>query len=105
MSYKSYKNVVSVQNVVGITHAYATSGLTLATGFGTTPASIVKHSGFQLVPNGAAMTVWPTYYGPDGNGIAGVTLTAADIGPLQQIIPLRMKSYTGLTGGSINFVS
>ena len=110
----NYKNVVSVQKSVttGITHAY--SGFTASNFGGTTldmqgPADIIKHRGFVLVPNSGssgAMTVFPTYFGADGLTLSGVTLTAGGAQgaqyPLE--VPLRMKNYTGLTGGSILFV-
>ena len=109
----NYKNVVSVQKSVttGITHAY--SGFTASNFGGTTfdmqgPADVIKHKGFILVPAGTsgAMTVFPTYFGADGLTLTGVTLTAGGaLGaqyPLE--VPLRMKNYTGLTGGSILFV-
>ena len=52
------------------------------------------------------MTVFPTFFGADGNTLAGHTLTAGGAAgaqyPLE--VPLRMKTYTGLTGGSILFV-
>lgn len=112
----NYKNVVSVQRSnAGLTNGY--SGFTLANGgasgdvgFGVITAAqdVIKHKGFVLVPTGvtAHITVFPTYFGADGLTLTGVTLTAGGaIGaqyPLE--VPLRMKNYTGLTGGSILFV-
>ena len=114
----NYKNVVSVQkstSATGLTHAF--SGFTLANGgvsgdvgFGVVsgPQDIIKHRGFVLVPAGttAPVSVFPTYFGADGLTLTGVTLTAGGaLGaqyPLE--VPLRMKTYTGLTGGSILFV-
>ena len=113
----NYKNVVSVQrNNTGLTHGY--SGFTLANGgvsgdvgFGviTGPQNIIKHRGFILVPptgGTGVVTVLPTYFGADGLTLAGVTLTAGGGSGLQTPleVPLRMKTYTGLTGGSILFV-
>lgn len=112
----NYKNVVSVQKGnTGVTNAY--SGFTLANagisgdvGFGviTGPQDIIKHKGFILVPNPGtgAVTVFPTYFGADGLTLNGVTLTAGGAAgtqyPLE--VPLRMKNFTGLTGGSVMFV-
>jgi hypothetical protein len=111
----NYKNVVSVQKITGITsgisgYTLANSGVSGDVGFGviTSPQNIIKHRGFVLVPNTGtgAMTVFPTFFGADGNTLAGHTLTAGGaLGtqyPLE--VPLRMKTYTGLTGGSILFV-
>ena len=101
----NYKNVVSVQT--GVT--FSASGYTYATAGGT-PANIIKHRGFVLVPASGAigaatpMSVFPTYFGADGLTLAGVTLTAGGIGAPPVEIPLRMKNFTGLTGGSILFV-
>lgn len=102
----NYKNVVSVQ-ISGATSSV--SGFTYAT-VGGTPANIIKHRGFVLVPaSGAAtaglpMSVFPTYFGADGLTLTGVTLTAGGVGAPPVEIPLRMKTFTGLTGGSILFV-
>jgi hypothetical protein len=111
----NYKNVVSVQKITGITSGI--SGYTLANGgasgdvgFGviTSPQNIIKHRGFILVPAGVTgpVSVFPTYFGADGLTLSGTTLTAGGaLGaqyPLQ--VPLRMKTFTGLTGGSILFV-
>ena len=114
----NYKNVVSVQkstSAAGLTHAF--SGFTLANGgisgdvgFGavSSPQDIIKHRGFILGPAGltAPVSVFPAYFGADGLALNGVTLTAGGaLGtqyPLE--VPLRMKTYTGLTGGSILFV-
>ena len=108
----NYKNVVSIQRSnAGNTHAY--SGFTLANaGVAatdiTSPADIIKHKGFILVPTGATgpLSVFPTYFGADGLTLTGVTLTAGGaLGtqyPLE--VPLRMKNFVGLTGGSILFV-
>lgn len=104
MSNSSYKNVVSVQTGAGHTGAYGVSGLTLAATVSVGAAAITKHKGFILNPTGAAMSVFPTYYGPDGTGLAGITLTPTAAGSILEI-PLRMKSFTGLTGGTILFVA
>ena len=114
----NYKNVVSVQrynSATGATQAF--SGYTLANGgisgdvgFGVVsgPQDIIKHKGFVIVPlsSAAACTVFPTYFGADGLTLTGVTLTvggaAGLLYPLE--VPLRMKNFTGLTGGSILFV-
>ena len=101
----NYKNVVSVQT--GTTSS--ASGYTYATAGGT-PADVIKHKGFVLVPAlgsstaSAPMSVFPTYFGADGLTLTGVTLTAGGIGAPPVEVPLRMKSFTGLTGGSILFV-
>ena len=105
----NYKNVVSVQT--GTTSS--ASGYTYATAGGT-PANIIKHKGFVLVPAntvgqagttaGQIMSVFPTYFGADGLTLTGVTLTAGGVGAPPVEIPLRMKNFTGLTGGSILFV-
>lgn len=99
----NYKNVVSVQT--GATAS--ASGFTYATA-GDTPANIIKHRGVVLVPasESATMSVFPTFFGADGLTLAGVTLSVGG-GPGLQTpveIPLRMKNFTGLTGGSILFV-
>ena len=112
----NYKNVVSIQKSnTGITNGY--SGYTLANGgvsgdvgFGviTGPQNIIKHRGFVLVPAGVTgpVSVFPTYFGADGLTLSGTTLTAGGaLGaqyPLE--VPLRVKTFTGLTGGSILFV-
>ena len=122
----NYKNVVSVQThiasiaaVGGLTAGI--SGFTLSiegiSGAGghvpgtvlTSAVDIIKHKGVVLVPNPSntqAMTVLPTFFGADGNALVGNTLSAGGAGgaqyPLE--IPLRMKSFVGLTGGSILFV-
>ena len=104
----NYKNVVSIQT--GTT--FSASGYTYATAGGT-PANIIKHKGFVLVPTAGAqgastagqmMSVFPTYFGADGLTLTGVTLTAGGVGGPPVEIPLRMKNFTGLTGGSILFV-
>ena len=101
----NYKNVVSIQT--GVT--FSASGYTYATAGGT-PANIIKHRGFVLVPAlgsstaAAPMSVFPTYFGADGLTLTGATLTAGGIGAPPVEIPLRMKNFTGLTGGSILFV-
>ena len=104
----NYKNVVSIQ-----TGALSSgSGYTYATA-GTAYADIIKHKGFILVPAagvqsastaGPLMSVFPTYFGADGLTLNGVTLTAGGVGGPPVEIPLRMKNFTGLTGGSILFV-
>ncbi len=102
----NYKNVVSVQ-ISGATSS--ASGYTYAS-VGGTPADVIKHRGFVLVPalgSGTAalpMSVFPTYFGADGLTLTGVTLTAGGVGAPPVEIPLRMKNFTGLTGGSILFV-
>ena len=104
----NYKNVVSVQT--GVTSS--ASGYTYATAGGT-PANIIKHKGFVLVPAagaqnattaGGLMSVFPTYFGADGLTLTGVKLTAGVVGGPPVEIPLRMTNFTGLTGGSILFV-
>ena len=101
----NYKNVVSIQT--GTT--FSASGYTYATAGGT-PANIIKHRGFVLVPASGAigaatpMSVFPTYFGADGLTLTGVTLTAGGVGAPPVEVPLRMKNFTGLTGGSILFV-
>lgn len=101
----NYKNVVSIQT--GAT--FSASGYTYATAGGT-PADVIKHKGFVLVPAAGAslaaapMSVFPTYFGADGLTLTGVTLTAGGAGAPPVEIPLRMKNFTGLTGGSILFV-
>ncbi len=101
----NYKNVVSIQ-----TGTIASgSGFTYATA-GAASADIIKHKGFVLVPAlgaslaAAPMSVFPTYFGADGLTLTGVTLTAGGVGAPPVEIPLRMKNFTGLTGGSILFV-
>ena len=104
----NYKNVVSIQTGV----ISSASGFTYATAGGTA-ANIIKHKGFVLVPTAGAqgastagqmMSVFPTYFGADGLTLTGVTLTAGGVGGPPVEIPLRMKTFTGLTGGSILFV-
>ena len=104
----NYKNVVSIQ-----TGTIASgSGFTYATA-GAASVDIIKHKGFVLVPTAGAqgastagqmMSVFPTYFGADGLTLTGVTLTAGGVGGPPVEIPLRMKNFTGLTGGSILFV-
>ena len=114
----NYKNVVSVQRSnAGLTNGY--SGFTLANGgasgdvgFGVITAAqdVIKHKGFVLVPAAGAaasavpMSVFPTYFGADGLTLTGVTLTAGGAGAPPVEVPLRIKNFTGLTGGSILFV-
>jgi len=114
----NYKNVVSVQrynSAIGATQAF--SGYTLANGgisgdvgFGVVsgPQDIIKHKGFVVIPltGSVACTVLPTYFGADGLTLAGVTLSVGGGAGLQNPleVPLRMKNFTGLTGGSILFV-
>ena len=101
----NYKNVVSIQT--GAT--FSASGYTYATAGGS-PADVIKHKGFVLVPAlgaslaAAPMSVFPTYFGANGLTLTGVTLTAGGVGAPPVEIPLRMKNFTGLTGGSILFV-
>ena len=104
MSSNSYKNVVSIQTSIGATGPVA-SGLTTAAPSGDAASSIVKHRGVVLAHNTAqTLTVIPTYYGADGSGLAGVTLTVTNgQSPLE--LSLRMKSFTGLTGGTIHFLA
>jgi len=95
----AFKNVVSVQNSV----AGATSGLTLSNG-GPTLATIVKHSAFLLQGTTTTFSVLPTYYKSDSAGIVGPTLGIVNVNvPIQ--VNARMKSFTGLTGGSISFLT
>lgn len=112
----NYKNVVSIQSQLagnGPTLGY--SGRTLANkgvagdvafgviGDGTTGGDIIKHRGFILTPSAGILSVKPTYYNSAGVAILGATLTVgAGLAPVE--VPLRMKSFTGLTGGSIHFV-
>lgn len=119
----NYKNVVSVQTHTGVNGITAgTSGFTLsnhgvsgASGHVvgtdiTLGADIIKHKGFILVPTSGAtfgLQVTPTYFGADGLALAGTVLNTAVNGvnvPTPLEVPLRMKSYTGFTGGSILFV-
>lgn len=106
----NYKNVVSIQSNISGAGGSGSSGFTYA---GRTADNIIKHKGFILVPTvgvTAAMTVFPTYYGADGLTLAGTTLSVGGNGansstgtqPVE--LPLRMKTFTGLTGGSILFV-
>lgn len=100
----NYKNVVSVQ-ISGATSSV--SGFTYAT-VGGIPANIIKHRGVVLVPASgtATMNVFPTFFGADGLTLAGVTLSIGGGNGSQTPVelPLRMKTFTGLTGGSILFV-
>ena len=109
MSSYNYKNVVSLQTAVGLT---GTSGFTLCANNTVTTGStigeqnIIKHKGFILVPSnvlGQRMTVTPKYFGADGATLDGVAIgiTGSEV-PLH--IPLRMKTFSGLSGGSIMFV-
>ena len=122
----NYKNVVSVQTHIasiaaagGLTagisgFTFSNEGISGAGGHVpgitlTFAVDIIKHKGVVLVPNPSnaqAMTVLPTFFGADGNALVGNTLSAGGAAgaqyPLE--IPLRMKSFTGLTGGSILFV-
>ena len=101
----NYKNVVSIQT--GAT--FSASGYTYATAGGT-PADVIKHKGFVLVPAlsgitaALPMSVFPTYFGADGLTLTGATLTAGGVGGPPVEVPLRIKNFTGLTGGSILFV-
>ena len=120
----NYKNVVSVQTHTGTLHGLTAgvSGFTL-TNHGvsgasghvagtviTSGADIIKHKGFILVPTSGAtagLQVLPTYFGADGGAIVGTIINTAvnNINvPTPLEVPLRMKSYTGFTGGSILFV-
>ena len=119
----NYKNVVSIQTHTGANGITAgISGFTLsnhgvsgASGHVagtvlTDAANIIKHKGFVLVPTSGVtfgLQVTPTYFGADGNALLGTVLNTAVNGvnvPTPLEVPLRMKSYTGLTGGSILFV-
>lgn len=119
----NYKNVVSVQTHTGVNGITAgVSGFTLAnhgiSGAGghvpgtdiTLGANIIKHRGFVLVPTSGVtfgLQVLPSYFGADGNALLGTVLNTAVNGvnvPTPLEVNLRMKSYTGLTGGSILFV-
>ena len=108
----NYKNVVSIQSNISGAGGSGSSGFTYA---GRTADNIIKHKGFILVPTvgvTAAMSVFPTYYGADGLTLAGTTLSVGGNGAVNSTsistqpveIPLRMKTFTGLTGGSILFV-
>ena len=114
MSSYNYKNVVSHQTAVGLT---GTSGFTLCanntvtTGPTIAEQNIIKHKGFILVPSNVLnqkMTVTPKYFGADGATLDGIAIgiglgTTGGMGePLH--IPLRMKTFSGLSGGSIMFV-
>jgi len=119
----NYKNVVSVQTHTGVNGITAgISGFTLsnhgvsgASGHVagtvlTDAANIIKHRGFVLVPTSGVtfgLQVLPSYFGADGNALLGTVLNTAVNGvnvPTPLEVNLRMKSYTGLTGGSILFV-
>jgi len=114
----NYKNVVSVQTHTGANGITAgISGFTLSNhgvsgdvGFGVVSgaANIIKHRGVVLVPASgtATMSVFPTFFGADGLTLTGVTLSVGGAAGLQTPVelPLRMKTFTGLTGGSILFV-
>ena len=110
MSSYNYKNVVSLQTAVGLT---GTSGFTLCanntvtTGPTIGEQNIIKHKGFILVPSNVLsqrMTVTPKYFGADGATLDGIAIgiTGGTAVPLH--IPLRMKTFSGLSGGSIMFV-
>ena len=119
----NYKNVVSVQTHTGANGITAgISGFTLsnhgvsgASGHVagtvlTDAANIIKHKGFVLVPTSGVtfgLQVLPSYFGADGNALLGTVLNTAVNGvnvPTPLEVPLRMKSYTGHSGGSILFV-
>ena len=114
----NYKNVVSVQTHTGANGITAgVSGFTLSNhgvsgdvGFGvvSAAANIIKHRGVVLVPASgtATMSLLPTFFGADGLTLTGVVMSVGGGTGLQTPteIPLRMKNFTGLTGGSILFV-
>ena len=119
----NYKNVVSVQTHTGANGITAgISGFTLSNhGISgenghvagtviTAAVDIIKHKGFILVPTSgvtAGLQVTPTYFGADGNALLGTVLNTSNNNinvPTPLEVPLRMKSYTGFTGGSILFV-
>ena len=119
----NYKNVVSVQTHTGVNgitggmsgYTLASHGISGASGHVvgtdiTLGADIIKHKGFVLVPTSGVtfgLQVLPSYFGADGNALLGTTLNTAVNGvnvPTPLEVPLRMKSFTGLTGGSILFV-
>ena len=119
----NYKNVVSVQTHTGANGITAgISGFTLSNhGVSgenghvagtviTAAVNIIKHKGFVLVPTSGitgGLQVLPSYFGADGNALLGTVLNTAGNGvsvPTPLEVPLRMKSFTGLTGGSILFV-
>ena len=107
----NYKNVVSIQSNISGAGGSGSSGFTYA---GRTADNIIKHRGFILVPTAgvtAAMAVLPTYYGADGLTLAGATLSvggnganSSNISTQPVEVSLRMKNFTGLTGGAILFV-
>ena len=111
MSSYNYKNVVSIQSNISGSGGSGSSGFTYA---GRTAENIIKHKGFILVPSvgvTAAMTLFPTYFGGDGLTLSGTTLSvggnganSSNIPTIPIEIPLRIKNFTGLTGGTILFV-
>jgi len=105
MAFTNHKQVISVQSVPnGFT--FAASGFTTAVNGASGPSVISKHSSTILTVTGAqtTMTFTPIYYTPSGVTIAGpVTKVAEANSPLHQNV--RLHSFTGLTGGSITFLS
>jgi len=104
MAFNVHKQVISVQSVpAGFT--YAASGFTTAVNGASGASAISKHSGTILtVTNGVSVAYSPIYYTPAGVTIAGpISTVLAANSPLHQNV--RLHSFTGLTGGSITFLS
>jgi hypothetical protein len=94
-----HKQVVSVQKAAD----GANSGVTQASGSAAT--TITKHSAFlatALVAGGVTFT--PVYYTPSGTTLSGTqTNVTKDSNPAY--VPVRLHSFTGLTGGDLTFLA
>lgn len=93
-----HKQVVSVQKATD----GSVSGVTLA---GLTLANITKHSAVLATAIHAnGITFSPIYYTPEGTTVAGTTTLIAK-GDSPKYIPVRLHSFTGLTGGDLTFLA
>lgn len=97
---RDHKNVVSVQTAGG---TYTFSGFTANTS--ASAQTITKHSAFIIQGTTSGFSVVPVYYNTNSDSITGATLGVFTSVNVPIYVPARMKSFTGLTGGSITFLA
>jgi hypothetical protein len=94
-----HKQVVSVQKATD----GALSGVTLAGS--SSGVAITKHSAVLATAIHAnGITFNPIYYTPEGTTVAG-TSTLISKANSPKYIPVRLHSFTGLTGGDLTFLA
>jgi len=94
-----HKQVVSVQKATD----GANSGVTLASA--SAAANITKHSAVLATAlNAGGITFTPVFYTASGTTLAGTQTNVARANS-PQYLPVRLHSFTGLTGGDLTFLA